>query len=73
MRIRLILGYVEINGVYHCLGKLENERYAVGRLALGQTVAKEAQFETLKSAFEHWLLALGGMLVRPKMVIGNDL
>ena len=58
MRIRKILGRVAKEHINHSVAKLENGRYAVGRLVLGQTVEMEAQFETLDDAFDHWLATL---------------
>lgn len=58
MRIRKILGRVVKADINHSVAKLENDRYAVGQLALGQTVAMDAQFDTLDAAFEHWLATL---------------
>ena len=58
MRIRKIIGRVANKHVNHSVAKLENNRYAVGQLTLGQTVAMGAQFETLEAAFDHWLATL---------------
>jgi len=58
MRIRKILGRVVRANINHSVAKLENDRYAVGQLALGQTVEMDAQFDTLDAAFEHWLATL---------------
>jgi len=58
MRIRKILGKVVKEHINHSVAKLENDRYAVGQLAVGQTVAMDAQFETLDAAFNHWLATL---------------
>lgn len=58
MRIRKILGRVVKEHVIHSIAKLENNRYAVGQLTLGQTVEMDSQFETLDAAFEHWLATL---------------
>ncbi len=58
MRIRKILGRVVRANINHSVAKLENDRYAVGQLALGQTVETDAQFDTLDAAFEHWLATL---------------
>lgn len=58
MRIRKILGRVVKEHINHSVAKLENDRYAVGQLTLGQTVEMDAQFDTLDAAFEHWLATL---------------
>jgi len=58
MRIRKILGSVVKEHINHSVAKLENGRYAVGRLTLGQTVEVDGQFETLDAAFDHWLATL---------------
>lgn len=58
MRIRKILGKVVKEHINHSVAKLENGRYAVGHLTLGQRVKMDAQFETLDAAFEHWLATL---------------
>ena len=58
MRIKKILGRVTKEHVNHSVAKLENDRYAVGQLAIGQAVAPEEQFETLDAAFDHWLATL---------------
>ena len=58
MRIRKILGRVVKEHINHSVAKLENNRYAVGQLTLGQTVATDAQFDTLDAAFDHWLATL---------------
>lgn len=58
MRVRKILGSVVKGHINHSVAKLENNRYAVGRLTLGQTVGVDDQFETLDAAFEHWLAIL---------------
>jgi hypothetical protein len=58
MRIRKILGRVVKEHINHSVAKLENNRYAVGQLILGQTVAMDAQFDTLDAAFDHWLATL---------------
>lgn len=58
MRIRKILGRVVKEHISHSVAKLENDRYAVGQLAVGQMVAMDAQFETLDAAFNHWLATL---------------
>ena len=58
MRIRKILGRVVKEQINHSVAKLENDRYAVGHLTLGQMVEMDAQFETLDAAFEHWLATL---------------
>lgn len=58
MRIRKILGRVEKDNVDHSVAKLENNRYAVGQLKVGQTVEEDAQFDTLDAAFDHWLSTL---------------
>ena len=58
MRIRKILGRVEIGHINHCVAKLENDHYAVGQLTVGQMVGAGAQFETLDAAFDHWLATL---------------
>ena len=55
MRIKKILGRVAKDHINHSVAKLENNRYAVGHLMLGQTVAVDAQFDTLDAAFDHWL------------------
>lgn len=55
MRIRKILGRVVKDGINHSVAKLENDRYAVGKLVFGQAVKMDAQFETLDAAFDHWL------------------
>lgn len=58
MRIKKILGRVTKEHINHSVAKLENDRYAVGRLIVGQTVELDAQFETLDAAFDHWLATL---------------
>jgi len=58
MRIKKILGRVAKEHINHSVAKLENDRYAVGPLVIGQTVAIDAQFETLDAAFDHWLATL---------------
>lgn len=58
MRIRKILGRVAKGHVNHSVAKLENNRYAVGQLMVGQTVGMEDQFETLDAAFDYWLVTL---------------
>lgn len=58
MRIRKILGRVVKDDINHSVAKLENNRYAVGQLVLGQIVARSSQFETLDAAFDHWLATL---------------
>lgn len=58
MRIRKILGRVVKADINHSVAKLENDRYAVGQLAVGQTVEMDAQFDTLDDAFKHWLATL---------------
>ena len=58
MRVRKILGRVVKDDVSHGVAKLENNHYAVGQLAVGQTVARSSQFETLNAAFDHWLTTL---------------
>lgn len=58
MRIKKILGKVAREHINHSVAKLENDRYAVGPLVIGQTVAIDAQFETLDAAFDHWLATL---------------
>lgn len=58
MRIRKILGRVVKEHINHSVAKLENNRYAVGQLTLGQTVEMDAQFDTLDAAFDHWLATL---------------
>lgn len=58
MRIRKILGTVVQGHINHSVAKLENGHYAVGHLTLGQIVKMENQFETLDTAFEHWLAVL---------------
>ncbi len=58
MRIRIILGCTEINQVKHSLAKLDNDRYAVGCFFIGQHVEKDAQFETLDDAFDHWVVTM---------------
>lgn len=58
MRIRKILGKVVKEHINHSVAKLENDRYAVGQLTVGQTIELDAQFETLDAAFEHWLATL---------------
>lgn len=55
MQIRKILGRVVRGHISNSIVKLENGRYAVGHLTLGQTVEMENQFETFDAAFEHWL------------------
>jgi hypothetical protein len=58
MRIKKILGRIAKDHINHSVAKLENNRYAVGQLILGQTVAMDAQFDTLDAAFDHWLATL---------------
>lgn len=58
MRIRKILGRVVKANINHSVAKLENDRYAVGQLTLGQTIEMDAQFDTLDAAFDHWLATL---------------
>lgn len=50
IHIRKILGSVVIEHVSHSVAKLGNNRYAVGELTIGQTVAIDAQFEILDAA-----------------------
>ncbi|MDP4028329.1 MAG: hypothetical protein Q8P42_05100 [Gallionella sp.] len=66
MRVRKIIGKVAQEHISHSIAKLENGRYAVGRLTLWQAVESDDQFETLDDAFEHWLatLPLGGNALR---------
>lgn len=61
MRIRKILGRVTKEHINHSVAKLENDRYAVGQLTVGQTIEMNAQFETLDAAFDHWLATLPSM------------
>ena len=58
MRIKKILGRVAKDHINHSVAKLENDRYAVGQLTVGQTIELDAQFETLDAAFDHWLATL---------------
>ena len=58
MRIKKILGKVTKEDVNHSVAKLENNRYAVGELTVGQMIEVDAQFETLDAAFDHWLATL---------------
>jgi hypothetical protein len=57
-QIRKILGGAVIEHVSHSVAKLENGHYAVGQLAVGQSVETGVQFETLDAAFDHWLATL---------------
>ncbi len=58
MRIRKILGRVVKEHINHSVAKLENNRYAVGQLTIGQVVEIDAQFDTLEAAFKHWVATL---------------
>jgi len=58
MRIRNILGSAVKKHFNHSVAKLENGRYAAGRLTLGQTVEVNDQPITLDAAVEHWLATL---------------
>jgi hypothetical protein len=58
MRVRKILGSVEIGHLIHCIGRLENGHFAVGRLFIGQRVKIEAQFEVMDAAFANWLATM---------------
>jgi hypothetical protein len=58
MRVKKILGKVTKEYINHSVAKLENGRYAVGQLIIGQTIEMDAQFETLDAAFDHWLTTL---------------
>lgn len=53
-KVRKILGGpISIRG-RHCIGKLDNGRYAVGALKAGDEVAAEAQYSCLDTAFDCW-------------------
>lgn len=58
MQVKKILGEVRVNGRKHAIGKLENGRFAVGPLFLGQRIKPGQQFETVDSAFDHWYATL---------------
>lgn len=58
MQVRKILGGVECEQGRYSIGKLTNERYAVGNLFPGKTVAASQQFESLDAAFDYWYATL---------------
>ena len=56
MQVRKILGGVVIDQMSHSIAKLEDGKYAVGKLQVGQRVQPDAQFGSLSAAYDHWLL-----------------
>ena len=60
MQVKKILGEVRVNGRTHSIAKLENGRFAVGTLTIGQAIKPAQQFDTVDSAFDHWYATLPG-------------
>ena len=54
IKIRKVLGGISLDGAIHGIGKLENGKYAVGFLVVGEPVAVHSQFDNLDAAVEHW-------------------
>ena len=57
-RIRKILGSINIEGTKHAIGKLENGKFAVGKLYVTQVIDETQYFACINTAFDHWYAGL---------------